>query len=266
MHLQSPDAVSRRIAEAHDREPRGFIAFDGDGTLWSGDLGEELFHALVRDDFFRGSAVERIRADARARSVQWDTSGSPRDTLALARALDAAFQTGAFPEEPMYELHAWAMAGALRNEIDHFVDRFLASSKLATRLQAEAVSVLEAARARGVDVYIVSASPLPVVEAAAALLGIPPQHVVAATPLYEGETMLPDVERPIPYGPGKVENLRRRCPTRPLLAAFGDSAFDAALLRAAEIGVAVRPKQRLRDLVATGELPGVVELGSASKR
>jgi phosphoserine phosphatase len=43
-----------------------------------------------------------------------------------------------------------------------------------------------------------------------------------------------------------------------LLAAFGDNAFDVALLAEASVGVAVRPKDALR--ARAGEVSGLVEL------
>jgi phosphoserine phosphatase len=43
-----------------------------------------------------------------------------------------------------------------------------------------------------------------------------------------------------------------------LYAAFGDNAFDVALLAGAQVSVAVRPKARLRE--RAGEVPGLVEL------
>jgi phosphoserine phosphatase len=71
--------------------------------------------------------------------------------------------------------------------------------------------------------------------------------------------MRPDVHRPIPYGSGKVTRLRERVGgTRPLYAAFGDNAFDVAMLASADIPVAVRPKARLRQ--QAGAVPGIVEL------
>ena len=44
-----------------------------------------------------------------------------------------------------------------------------------------------------------------------------------------------------------------------LYAAFGDNAFDVALLQAARVPVAVRPKARLR--ARAGEVAALVELG-----
>jgi phosphoserine phosphatase len=71
--------------------------------------------------------------------------------------------------------------------------------------------------------------------------------------------MRPDVHRPIPYGAGKVTRLRERVGRgRTLYAAFGDNAFDVAMLASAHVAVAVRPKARLRQ--EADAVPGIVEL------
>jgi phosphoserine phosphatase len=93
-----------------------------------------------------------------------------------------------------------------------------------------------------------------VVEAAARLVSI--DSVIAATPEVDGETVLASVVRPIPYGEGKVHGLRARMGSAPLLAAFGDNAFDVAMLKEARVPVAVRPKARLAERVH--EVPGLV--------
>jgi phosphoserine phosphatase len=83
--------------------------------------------------------------------------------------------------------------------------------------------------------------------------------VVAARSLWDGDVMLPDVDRPIPYAGGKVQRLREHIgPDRPLYATLGDNGFDVALLASARVGIAVRPKPRLRERAA--EVPGLVEL------
>ena len=89
-------------------------------------------------------------------------------------------------------------------------------------------------------------------------VGFTADRVVAARPRFDGEVMLAAVERPIPYGSGKVSGLLERIGDRPLFAAFGDNAFDVALLASARIGVAVRPKPRLR--ARAHEVAGLVEL------
>jgi phosphatidylglycerophosphatase C len=106
----------------------------------------------------------------------------------------------------------------------------------------------------------VSASPLAVVEEAGARVGFDVDRVVAALPRFDGDTMLPDVEAPIPYGPGKMQRLRERIGDRPIYASFGDNAFDVALLLGATVPVAVRPKPKLR--ARADEVPGLVEIAA----
>jgi phosphoserine phosphatase len=74
--------------------------------------------------------------------------------------------------------------------------------------------------------------------------------------------MAADVRRPISYAEGKVTCLRAHIGARPLLAAFGDSGFDAALLGTATLGVAIRPKPGL----LTAEVRGLLVLGESDFR
>jgi phosphoserine phosphatase len=114
-------------------------------------------------------------------------------------------------------------------------------------------------RAAGIRVFLVSASPVAVVTEAAALVGFDAAGVVAACPSFEGDIVIADVERPIPYAAGKVTRLRERMGSgQALYAAFGDNAFDVAMLSEAMVPVAVRPKARLR--ACADSVPGIVEL------
>ena len=70
-----------------------------------------------------------------------------------------------------------------------------------------------------------SASPIAVVREAGRRAGFDEAHMVAAETLEHAGVVQPDVERPIPYGPGKVRRLRERIGDRPLYAAFGDNAL-----------------------------------------
>ena len=128
---------------------------------------------------------------------------------------------------------------------------------------ARCARVLAWAEKKGIEVFLVSASPWAIIEHAARMLGLDDAHVIAALPRFEAGRMIADVERPIPYAAGKVANLRARLgPTRPLYAAFGDNAFDIALLSEASVPVAVRPKPRLRE--RAGEVKMLVEIARES--
>jgi phosphoserine phosphatase len=251
VRVEPRSQITARIERA--LRPGAALAVDGDGTLWSGDIGEDFFHALVERGDFRDAAVDAMRRDAREFGIS-----DVGDGVAIAARLFAAYQEERFPEERICELMAWASASWSRRELRAFASELVRARKLRDRLHAEVVRVVEWARGAGVEVFLVSASPRGVIEESARLVGIDEAHVIAATPRWDGDRMLAEVERPIPYGPGKVTGLERALGERPLVAAFGDNAFDVAMLRKARVPVAVRPKDRLRARAA--EVEGIVEI------
>jgi phosphoserine phosphatase len=254
LDIQTADQVWARIELLARAHAGGVVATDGDGTLWSGDVGEDLFHAFIEHGRVEEPALDAIRREARGHGLS--DAGAGAD---VARRIYAAYVEGRFPEERVCELMTWCFAGWTRREVAAFARAVVERGNLASRLHGELLSVLDRVRRAGVDLVLVSASPVAVVLEAGAHVGIREDHVVAARPRFDGEVMLPDVERPIPYGPGKVRRLRERIGEhRVLYAAFGDNAFDVALLASAQVGVAVRPKPRLRE--RAHEIPGVVEL------
>src|SRR5512140_3364762 len=255
VQTQKKGEVQRRIAEARAASPGGVLACDGDGTLWSGDVGEDLFHALMAKGPILPAAHAQLRADATEHGL--DAGGTAQE---LARRIYDAYLAHTFPEERVCELMTWAFADWTRDAVAAFARAVVGEGGLAARLHPEVTETLAWARATGIEVLVVSASPRAVVEEAVRLAGVDASHILAATPRFAGETMLPAVERPIPYGPGKVAAIRRAASGRTLYAAFGDNAFDVAMLREAKIPVAVRPKARLRDRAA--EVPGLVEIAA----
>jgi phosphoserine phosphatase len=252
------DTVIARIDEARaDSAGAGAIAFDGDGTLWTGDVGDDLWDAARAGRIFRAPAIERMRAEAAANGVRVD-----EDPDALVRAVHQAYLEHAFPEERMYELMTWCLAGWARADVRVFCQEVLRHRRHEGKLHAEALAVLRWAQTSGVHVLVVSASPRDIVEEAVAPALVGSAQVLASTPRYDASgVMLADVERPIPYGPGKVRRIRAKIGDLPLLAAFGDNAFDVAMLKEARVAVAVRPKDRLRE--RAGEVPGIVEIRSS---
>ena len=254
VEVRSADDIWARIEAMARQRPGGLIATDGDGTLWSGDVGEDLFLAFLDHGRVEPAALDVMRRDAREHGLSDAGGGSD-----VARRIYAAYLAGGYPEERVCELMAWCFAGWTRGEVGAFARDVVDRSGLATRLHGELLPVFERARAAGVDVVLVSASPFAVIREAGARLGFDEASVVAACPHYRGDVMMPETDRPIPYGPGKVTRLRERVGSeRALYAAFGDNLFDVPLLASANVAVAVRPKPRLRQRVA--EVPGIVEL------
>jgi len=255
---ESVEEVIARIeslAEADAR--RGAIVFDGDGTLWSGDIGEDFFEALVEHGHFTDIAHAALVVEADAEKLS--TSGTAAD---VARRIHAAYHDGTFPEERVCEIMTWAAAGWTRAELDALAARVLDSLGLASRLHEEALRVARWAKEHGIAVYLVSASPRAIVQQAARIVGIDPGRIASATEACDGiGIVLASVDRPIPYGPGKVTRLREKLGDRTLYAAFGDNVFDIAMLKDARIAVAIRPKPRLVERAA--EVPGLVTLAHA---
>jgi phosphoserine phosphatase len=259
VELQSPDDVWARIEALDKGEPagaRGVIATDADGTLWTGDVGEDLFHAFLSGGRVEPPAEEAMRREARGFHVSDAGTG-----LVVAHALYDAYRAGAYPEDRICELMAWCFGGWPEGDLRAFARDVVERAGLAGRFHREVHLLVERARAAGIEVFLVSASPMAIVREAGRRAGFDEAHLVAAHTREEGGRVLPEVDRPIPYGPGKVVRLRERVGSRRLLAAFGDNAFDVALLGEAGVPVAVRPKAALR--ARAGELPGLVELSPA---
>jgi HAD superfamily phosphoserine phosphatase-like hydrolase len=250
----SIEDVTTRIEGFARDEKGGVLAFDGDGTLWSGDIGEDFFEALLASGRIEAVAHEAMAREAEAEKL--DATGSAVD---VARRIHAAYLAGRFPEERVCEIMTWAFAGWPKEEMEAFAARTIEALDLRRRLHGEAVKVARWAAEKSIDVFLVSASPRAIVEAAAHLVGIDTARVTAATEIVDDAGIVTTgAHRPIPYGPGKVARLREKLGARTLYAAFGDNAFDVPLLQHARVPVAIRPKPRLVE--RAGEVPGLAVL------
>ena len=250
----SPATLLERLDRAHAAAPHGLVALDADGTLWSGDAGVDTFEAALAANALRPAALPRLQREA-------TTYGLPlaADATTQARIVYDAVHGGVVPEDHGFAMMAWAFAGYRAEELDAFVDSVLARNGLDARLHRELAPVLAWAEARGVPCWVVSASPRFVIRAAVARLGVPATRVVAMTPLVDGGGVaLPELRTPLVYGPGKVAALVEAAGDAAILAAFGDSAFDAAMLARATVAIAVRPKPALVALAP--ELPALATL------
>ena len=219
------------------------------------DLTEE--QRLIRD-----TARDFAAREIAPKAAELDKTGRWPSEI-IKQMADLGFLGMAIPEEPVCELMTWACAGWTPSEVDAFAADVLARASLAPRLHREVLRVIAWAKERGAEAFLVSASPRAIIEHAGRAVGFDDAHIIAAVPRYEAGVMIADVERPIPYAAGKVHNLRARIgATRTLVAAFGDNAFDVAMLSQASVPVAVRPKQRLRDRAS--EVQKLVEIARES--
>lgn len=255
----SAHELVRRLVALADAHPDGVVAFDADGTLWPGDVGDDYLRYVIEHASLHAEVEPRLAELARAYGL--DPSAGAKATL---RAILNAYGRGRFPEDVLCEVITWCAAGGTEDEVAALARASLVPD-LAERLTPELGPVIEWVRSRGITAWIVSASPAFVVRAALAAVGgrvpVAPERVVAFEPRWEGGAMAADVRRPLPYADGKVTCLLSRLGPRPLLCAFGDSGSDAPLLATADLGVAVRPKSRLM----AARVPGLVVLARSDE-
>ncbi len=235
----SPEQLIETLTKV--RSGPAVLAFDGDGTLWSGDVAEDVFLAAVEAGLMRDAPHAALRDAARRHGL--DPSGSPSE---LSGRIYAAYLSGRFPEREVCEVMTWCFAGWTIAELERYSRDTLTRLGLAERFNPALTSVLGWARSAEVRVVIVSASPQPIVEQAALLRGIPVENVSASRPALDGARILPRMDGPAVYGPDKLAAAARFFRDgAQWLASFGDSPFDLELLGAARFGIAVRPKPEL---------------------
>ena len=216
------------------------VAFDGDGTLWSGDVGEDVFEYSVSRDLLRDDAQPSLLASAREHHL--DVSGTASQ---MAAQLFAAYRAGRYPERVACEMMTWCYAGMTLTEFDALVSAALDHAGLATRMQTEVLRVVDWAVRNQLTLLVISASPGPIVRRAVQHCGVAPGAVIAAEPLTQQAVISADPGVSVPYAESKARAGRERLGTRRWLASFGDNIFDAEMLKSAEVGVAVRPKPAL---------------------
>jgi phosphatidylglycerophosphatase C len=251
LSLLSSDEVILRLAD--QASSGAALAFDADGTLWSGDIGIDAFKALLEKRGVRPLAQAALRAEAELFGVE--TSDDPNDQ---AEELYLAYQRRTYPEGRAFAMMAWVFAGYREEEVTAFAAELVERVALATRVHAEVLAVVRWALGQSIERLVVSASPIAMMRVAIEHLALPMTGLFAMSPAVEQGVIQPRVVEPVTHGPGKMAALRAGAPGRALLGAFGDSAFDLPMLCQAQVAVAVRPQPELRARAAT--CPGLIEL------
>lgn len=250
----SPDELVDRLDRLRRGRSRAALAFDGDGTLWQGDVAEDVFHWAIQRELLGKVPEKDLERVARAHGLE--ASG---DSNEIAKVMFDAYADGRFPERTVCEIMAWCFAGHSRDDLARFAREALRDTGLDARLNRALDPVLDWARNQEVRVVIISASPRFVVEEAARRVDVGPKDIAATTPAFEGQRMLPRLVAPVPYAETKVLFGRELLGDATWLASFGDSVFDLDMLGAAELGVAVCPKPSLQ--ARLGELARATVLG-----
>ena len=243
MTLAADRLTSELSSLLGDTDPSSVVmAFDGDGTLWSGDVGEDLFRAAMRDEFLTEDALPALIAEAERYRVPLSSSDNAN---VVARTLMAAYLAGHYPERETCAMMTWCYAGRSLDDVQALAASVLEEGDLAQRLHAELTPILAWSRQRGVRSVLISASPRVVVQPAGALRGFAPSDIAAATPAIEDGHVQPRLVGPVPYAEAKLSAGWGLFGSARWLAAFGDNVFDIDMLTTAELGIAVRPKPKL---------------------
>ena len=248
----------RAAHQSRDNEPP-VLAFDGDGTLWSGDVGEDAFEHFVAQSLFKDCAHAPLNALCRDEGIREGSSASQ-----AASHLLAAFREQRLGELTACEMMTWAYMGWEPKALHETLVPLLRERELVHRLFAPLQQVLKWTEQNGLRSLVISASPKFVIDAALDVVGAHPSNVAAGQLLLRAD---PDsgrqildrhFEYPLPYAEQKVASIERLAPGAPVLAAFGDNIFDFEMLSRANVPVAVRPKTALEN--ALHRLPACVRL------
>ncbi len=253
LRRQNAEQIIARLESALEERGQGVLASDADHTIWDGDVGLELFEAVIEEKAVREAARDALAKEAASIGLSADKSEND-----LAAALYEAYKDGRYPDDRAFIMMCWIFAGFSSDEMDDFASRVLDRGSIETRFRPGMRAIFEWAERRAVAIYVVSASPIAIVRQGIARLGINPRAILAMTPaISPSGTILPQIDGPSIYGEGKVKALQS-AEAGPLLGAFGDSAFDAAMLRIAHVPVAVSPSDGLAAIAFT--IDGLVAL------
>ncbi|MBM4779777.1 MAG: hypothetical protein GQE15_18895 [Archangiaceae bacterium] len=206
-----PTPVQRAIRPflADASAPRAAV-FDADGTLWRGDVGEDLLRYLGANALL---------------------PHAPPGVFAKYDALH-----GETPVEA-YGFAVQVMQGLSEVELNRISESFFAQ-RFAGRVFPFVRPLFDVLRTSGVDVWICSASPRWIVEAGARSLGLETRNVIGVDVEVEQGALTNRLRLPVTAGPGKVTWLQRKQVSFGFAAGNGELDLDMLLAAAHRLVVA----------------------------
>jgi phosphatidylglycerophosphatase C len=247
----SAGELIRKLEALREPDRAAALVFDGDGTLWSGDVSEDVFLQAVSAGLLRQEATAALAATATRFGLSPDGSATE-----IAVRMFQAYRERRFPEREVCEVMTWCYAGFSLEEVRDLSRRTLQALDIGARLNRGLEPILEWARSEGLRTFVVSASPLPIVEVAAGLWQFAATDIAASQPELQDGRILARMHGQVPYEADKCHAARRLLGDAQWLGSFGDNVYDVDMLHAARLGVAVTPKLALRQLLP--ELPFVL--------
>ena len=208
-----PAELAERVRAAGRELPGALAVFDADGTLWREDVGEAFLRHLV--------------------SLGWVKLPDGSDPYqAYERAVERDRASG-------YAYAAQLQAGLLQEQVAAEAERF-ARRWVPPRLVSDTQGLRALCAEAGLAPFVVSASALPIVLAAAPLAGFARERCRGIEVQIRGGKFTAEVVQPISYAAGKIA---AAAPFGKLALACGDSFNgDLPMLEAAQLAVVVAPK------------------------
>jgi phosphoserine phosphatase len=199
-------------------------AFDCDGTLWSGDVGEGFFSWELQ----HGLVSESIAHWARSRYADYKAGLVDEDTMC----------------GEMVTMHHGLREEIVQQACDSYFDAGIGISNFPEMRQ-----LVERLRESGCDVWAVSSSNQWVIRSAMSSFGIPQNRILAAEVAVENGTITDRLIR-VPSGIGKVEALRSVLKPAPDCA-FGNAIWDREMLAMSKHPFAINPSPGLKEIAIT---------------
>jgi phosphoserine phosphatase len=200
--------------------------FDCDGTLWSGDAGEGFFDWELK----RGAVSDDV-----ARAI---------------RARYAEYRAGKVSEDDMCGEMVTMHKGLREDDILRLSREFF-EENFVSRIFPEMRQLLAELQNSGCDVWAVSSTNEWTIREGVKHFGIPAGKILAACVEVEDGVATDRLIR-VPSGIGKPQAILEVI-GRPPDAAFGNSRWDAEMLRIARYAVAVNPNPDLEELARERE-------------
>jgi phosphoserine phosphatase len=187
---------------------QGPATFDGDGTLWAGDVGLGFFAWMLRKGHY------------------------PQARQQMLESAWKQYRKGSYDGEKFYELMVTSMAGMKETKVTKLAGDYF-RRKHRQRIYRPMVNMITALGRLGIKPWVVSGSPKWVVAAGAGYFGIPQHRVIGLSVHVDKKGRLTDqIVRPVPWKSGKAKRIMAEVGQVPIFAA-GNSYGDIQMLRIA---------------------------------
>ena len=224
---QTAPVAEKFIASVLGLHPK-LAVFDCDGTLWSGDGGQDFLYWEARERLISKSVAD------------W----------ALPRY--AEYKLGQVDEETMCGEMVKLHAGIPVAEIEEAAERFF-RTEIEKRIFPEMQKLVHALAAQGCEIWAVSSTNNWVIEAGVRRFGIAKERVLAASVVCDKGIASDRLIR-VPTDDGKAAVIREVI-TRTPDAVFGNSIHDVAMLEIARNPFAINPNPDLQELAKARTWP-----------